>query len=196
MGFPKPSGRLGSGTLSPNNLRTGFPMIRHLFQKALVLALTACLWWPSWAWALDQKDGLRGLTGVHVVVEDLRPEVERLGLTKKVVQRTVEQRLRRMKIKVLGKPKPPALSTLHIVVKTFDVKSKGILVYGINLMLMEYAYLKREVGSVGDLREVRAINWFKGSVGYVGPPSATGVLKKVEELVDLFISNYLAVNRS
>jgi hypothetical protein len=99
------------------------------------------------------------------------PEMERLGLTKKVVQATVEQRLRRMKIKVLGKPKPPALSTLYIVVKTFNVKPRGILVYGINVMLMEYAYLKREVGSVGDLREVRAINWFKGTVGYVGPPS-------------------------
>lgn len=170
-------------------------MIQHLSRKALALALAACLWWPSWVFALDQKDGLRGLKGVHVVVENLRPEVERLGLTKKVVQATVEQRLRRMKIKVLGKPKPPALSTLYIVVKTFDVKPRGILVYGINLMLMEYAYLKREVGSVGDLREVRAINWFKGSVGYVGPPSAIGVLKKVEELVDLFISDYLAVNQ-
>lgn len=171
-------------------------MIQKIFPKALALALMACLWWPAWALALDQKDGLRGLTGVHVMVEDLHPEMERLGLTKKVVQQTVEKRLRRMKIKVLGKPKPPALSTLHIVVKTFNVKPKGILVYGINVMLMEYAYLKREVGSVGDLREVRAINWFKGSVGYVGPPSPKEILKKMEELVDIFISDYLSVNQN
>ncbi len=171
-------------------------MTAKFFLQACALVLMACLWLPSWAWALDQKDGLRGLTGVHVIVENLHPDMERLGLTRKVVQETVEQRLRRMKIKVLGKPKPPALSTLHIVVKTFNIKPRGILVYGINLMLMEYAYLKREVGSVGDLREVRAINWFQGSVGYVGPPSSKDILKKMEELVDIFISDYLAVNRS
>jgi hypothetical protein len=167
-----------------------------IHQKILALVVMACLCLPSFGWALDQKEGLRGLKGVNVVVENLNPEMERLGLTKKVVQETVETRLRRMKIKVLGKPNPPALSTLHILVNTFNVKPRGILVYGINVMLMEYAYLKREIGSVGDLREVRAINWYKGTVGYVGPPSLKEVLKKIEGMVDIFISDYLAVNQS
>jgi hypothetical protein len=190
------SGRLGSGRRSPHTIRAGFPLIPDIRQKTLALVVMACLWLPSWAWAIDQKDGLRGLTGVHVIVEDLHPEMERLGLTKKMVQAAVEQRLRRMKIKVLGKPKPPALSTLNIVVKTFNVKPKGILVYGINVMLLEFAYLKREVGSVGDLREIRAVNWFKGTVGYMGPPSPKDLLKKIEDIVDMFISDYLAVNQN
>lgn len=165
-------------------------------KKILALMVTACLCLPSWGWALDQKQGLRGLTGVNVFVESLHPEAERLGLTRQTVKKTVEKRLRRMGIKVLGQPKPPAMSTFHVVLNTFYLKPKGLLVYGINLMLVEYAYLKREIGSVGDLREVRAINWHKGTVGYVSPPSPTEILKKLEGMVDLFISDYLAVNQN
>jgi hypothetical protein len=33
-------------------------------------------------------------------------------------------------------------------------------------------------------------------VGYMGPPSPKDLLKKIEDIVDMFISDYLAVNQN
>ncbi len=166
-----------------------------VLSAALTLAAFTC---PGQAAAagFDQKEALRGLSGLTVVVENLHPEMVRLGLTKEMVQEHVEKKLRKVGIKVFKNPKPPAMSTLYLNIISLFNRPKTFLVYNINLMLFEYAYLKRDVGSVGDLKEVRAVNWYKATIGYAGPPSIQGISKKVDELVGQFIADYLSVNRN
>jgi len=50
----------------------------------------------------DQKDTLKGLHGVEVVVENPGPEVEKHGLTRQQIQTDVELKLRLAGIKVFS----------------------------------------------------------------------------------------------
>lgn len=172
-------------------------MGRIMRLKNFVTALMViCLWLPSTSQAYDQKEALRGLKGVKVIVEYLNPVMEKLGLEKAQVNTEVEKRLKQLGVKVYKRAKPPAMSTLYVVINGVPVKSKGMLVYSISLMLVEWAYLKRGVGAVGDLQEVHAINWYKGRLGYIPSGSIKILMKPVQELVEKFISDYLAVNQN
>ena len=167
-------------------------MNRKSFVAVLVIV---CLLVPSLAWSYDQKEVLRGLTGVKVVIENIPPDIERLGLTKKDIQSDVELKLRKIGIKVYPDFKPPSMTTLYITVNTFNPpQAKSIIAYSINIMLFETVYLKRDIGTVGDLKEVRAADWNGGTVGLVGTPHITDIRKRVELQLDRFISDYLAVN--
>jgi hypothetical protein len=66
----------------------------------------------------------------------------------------------------------------------------------IGVNLVEWVFLKREIGSVGDLMEVQATDWYNGKVGFVGTSSVKIILKNLEELVDKFSYDYLSVNPS
>jgi len=66
---------------------------------------------------VDQKDTLKGLQGVHVLVESLNPEVEKYDLTKQQLQTDVELRLRQNSIKVLSEEEllsTPGKSYLYV----------------------------------------------------------------------------------
>jgi hypothetical protein len=165
-------------------------------KKFVAIIVLVCLWVPSLSWAFDQKEVLRGLKGVKVVVENIPPDIERLGLTKKDVQSDVELQLRKVGIKVFPNFQLPSMTALYVNVHALNPsQARQIVVYSINIMLMENSYLKRDVGTVGDLKEVRAANWIKGTVGLIGTPNIRDIRKKVEEQVRLFISDYLSVNQ-
>jgi hypothetical protein len=59
---------------------------------------------PQFTYITDQKDTLKGLQGIYVVVEDLyaKPETEEWGLTRQQLLTDVELRLRQNGIKVLS----------------------------------------------------------------------------------------------
>lgn len=165
--------------------------------KNLVTALIViCLWLPSTSQAYEQKEALRGLKGVQVHVKYLNPVIETLGLSKDHVETEVEKRLKQLGVHVLKRAKPPAMSTIYVVINGVQMRSKTTLIYSISVMLLEWAYLKRGIGAVGDLQEVHAINWYKGNIGYVQSGSIKMLMRPVRELVDKFISDYLAVNQN
>lgn len=151
---------------------------------------------PSFSWADDQKEVLRGLKGIKVVVEPINPEVQRLGLDANQIQSNVENQIRKVGIKLLKAYQPPAMTALYINVNTLiPYQLKTIVAYSINVMVLENVYLKRGIGTVGDLKEVRAADWMKGSVGLLGTKRINELYKKVELEVGKFISDYLAVNQ-
>jgi hypothetical protein len=163
--------------------------------KNFVTALMViCLWLPSTSQAYDQGEALRGLKGVKVLVNYLNPVLEKLGLEKAQVKTEVEKRLKKLGVKVLKRAKHPAMSTLYVIINVVPVKSKKMLIYSISVMLVEWAYLKRGIGAVGDLQEVHAINWYKGRLGYTKITSAQIIMKPLQGLVGEFISDYMAVN--
>jgi hypothetical protein len=167
-------------------------------KRFVAVIVMVCLWAPTLSWAVtyDQKEVLRGLKGVKVVVENIPPDIERLGLTKKDIQSDVEIKLRKVGIKVFPDFKLPANTALYVNVHALNPsQAKQLIVYSINIMLFENSYLKRDVGTVGDLKEIRAANWAKATVGLIGTSNIRDIRKKVEEQVDKFISDYLAVNQ-
>jgi hypothetical protein len=172
-------------------------MNRKILLVVIIIPIVmACLGATSIAWAFDQKEVLRGLKGVKVVVINISPDIERLGLTQNQIQNNVETQIRKVGIKVFKTFNPPAMSALFIDVHAINpYQAKSIVVYSINVLLFENAYLERGVGTVGDLKEVRAADWVSGSVGLIGTSHINDIYKKVELQVDKFISDYLAVNQ-
>jgi hypothetical protein len=165
------------------------------YKRLIALIVVICLSAPSLTWAYDQKEVLRGLKGVKVVVENIPPDIERLGLSRRDIQTDVENKLRLVGIKVWPDYKPPSMTALYVNVHALNpTQARAIVVYSINIMLFENSYLKRDIGSVGDLKEVRAANWVKAMVGLTGANNIRDIRKKVEAEVDRFISDYKAVN--
>jgi len=167
----------------------------HL-KKIIALLIMLCLGWPLPSQAYDQTKALRGLQGVKVTVKYFNPEMERLLLPRSELEKDTEKKFKKLGVPVFKDPKPPAMSTLFVNIHTIDVGSKGVLVYFVSVSLMEYAYLKRDVGSVGDLMEVQAINWYDAKVGIIGIRSAKEILKIEDKLIHNFIYDYLAANKT
>lgn len=166
-----------------------------LIKLGAILVLI-CLWWPTPSGAYDQKQALRGLKGVKVKVKYCNPELERLLLPRSEFEAAIERKLKKLSVPVFKQARPPALSTLSVTINTFRARSKRIIIYSVSVSLMEWAYLKRDIGSVGDLMEVRAINWFEGKVGFVGPRSVKDLLEEIDTLLQNFIYDYLGANSS
>lgn len=171
-------------------------MVHGRAQVLLLLLVGLVLLWAPPAAGREQKEVLKGLKGVAVAVEVLPPELRQAGLSQESLREVMEAKLRRAGIKVFRQARPPAMSTLYLNITCMLSRTGSTLIYGINLMLYEYAYLKRDIGSVGDLKEIHAINWFKGMVGYGNQPFAPRLLKGVEDLLGLFIADYAAANSS
>ena len=166
-------------------------------KKIAALIVLACLCWPSLACpkVFEQNEVLRGLKGLKVVVENIPPDIERLGLTKRDVQNDVETRLRQAGLKVYPDFRPPAMTALYINIKVLNPPTaRNVVVYSINTMLFENSYLKRDVGSVGDLKEVRAANWTKAMVGILPTANIREIRKKLDEELSKFMADYFAMN--
>jgi hypothetical protein len=86
---------------------------RHVVVLAVLVALIPALWAvvqaadktdesaPQLKFVAEQRDSLRGLQGVNVIVESLTAEAEQLGLTREALQIDTELQLRQYGIKVL-----------------------------------------------------------------------------------------------
>jgi hypothetical protein len=136
----------------------------------------------------DSRDTLKGFHGVRVLVEGLKPEVEKYGLTKEAIQTDTELRLRQYGIKVLS-PEESGGSWLYINVNT--VVQEGIPIAAIAVQVE----FRQDVLLFRDLKtRVMATTWDKGVVIVGGASKLKDVRESVKDLVDAFINDYLAVN--
>jgi len=142
-------------------------------------------------WALDtagNRATLRGLLGVRVVVEDIKPEIERAGLTKSQLQTDVELRLRQSGIRVLTKGEVvPGQPYLYVLVHAL-LEPGGLSVYYTEVVLCQNAYL--ETGKI----VYGVTTWDVSSLGTVRRTRLSQLRKLVRDKVDMFISAYLSVN--
>ena len=146
------------------------------------------------SWAGDSKyerDTLRGVEGVNVVVEELGSEVERAGLTETQLQTDVELRLRKAGIRVLTYEErvgTPGRPSLYINVNVM-LKSDGLAVYAIRVALHQTASLETD-GS----RPIVA-TWSVASIGSVSRIRFVDTIRNdVRDGVDDFINAYLSVH--
>ena len=162
---------------------------------ALGLALPLIL--VARAGALDtpnERVSLDGLTGVHVVVEDVGAEAERQGLTRVGIQAEVEQRLRKGGLRVLTAAEALASvgrPTLDIRVTLFKPReAPQLYVYSIDLTLRQQIRLVRERSI-----ESFAITWSENrDVGAVPAARLSVVRDAVRAKLDQFIRAWQTVN--
>ena len=132
---------------------------------------------------------LKGLVGVHVIVEGFSEEQERAGFSKATFQTDVELKLRLAGIRVLSSNESfDALGSpvLHLVVTAIHVRAGAMDAFSVGLELFQ------------DVRLVRTRELFRGaitwSVGTVGHGDISFVRQAVTDELNLFINAWLSVN--
>ena len=137
------------------------------------------------------RDTLQGLTGVHLVVEELRPEVVKDGLSKEAIEERVIQKLWEAGVRVLMEDQwTLAAGAPYLYLNVNAVKSRDLYVYAVDLQLNQTARLER-LPSVA----VSATTWGTGCrVGAVSADSVRVLAQVAAESVDRFIDDYRDAN--
>jgi Putative peptidoglycan binding domain len=148
----------------------------------------------SWAHDSDlDRETLRGLQGVEVIVADIKPEVERAGLTQQQLQTDVELQLRKAAIPLLTSAERVQVpGKLFLAVEVHVVpRADGLLAaYAISVELYQVASLETEA--------CKAIvsTWSVGATGSIGLPLLDTLRDSVKDSVAHFIHAYRSVNLS
>src|SRR5262245_5021132 len=146
------------------------------------------------SWADDselERATLRGLQGVDELVADLKPEVERAGLTRQQLQTAVEMQLRQAGIPLVTSAerghvagKPFVAVQVHVV-----PRADGLLAaYAITVELYQVAALEK------DGFKATVSTWSVGATGSIGIPLLDTLRDSVKDAVAQFINAYLSVN--
>ncbi len=166
------------------------PLIRWIIVASMVASLAS----PSLA--LDSgpnRQTLRGLRGVKVLVEELGPDIERLGLTKSQLTEDTEAKLRKAGIKVLTQEEcleTPGEPYLYVNMNINTGKpSDDRCSYSIDVGVIQDVMLQRdpEMKSYG-------ITWSTGGVGIIEKALVGRLRASVEGMVGLFVEAFYSVN--
>ena len=143
----------------------------------------------------NERVSLAGLTGVHLVVEEVGPEGEREGVTAAGLQADVELRLRQAGLRVLTAAEAvasagrPTLTVRIRVARSRDAAS--LYVYSVDLALRQQVRLSRD-------RQIEsfAVTWSENrDVGAVPAARLGAVREALRAKVDQFIQAWKAVNQ-
>lgn len=139
----------------------------------------------------DERESLRGLLGVAVIIEPIKPDAQADGLTTEAVRTDVELILRSSGIRVV---------TLAEVEK---MPSTGVLYVNVNTLRDGYAYSYGVEVTLGQRvslthrpqHTMLATTWHAGEIGTVGKVNLKDYLSGlIVGKVKVFASDFLAVN--
>ncbi len=131
-----------------------------------------------------------GITSVGVFIE-LHPELTEDGLAEEQIRNDVENRLRRVDIKVLPAKESLILHLPTLVISIGSVKEKSTGIYAISIRIT----LEQDVIAVGNMLNVMATTWSApGATGLVKPKNLRKVRDQIENQVDHFINDHLEMN--
>lgn len=169
----------------------------HCFTGLMAAAVALLGGAGAGALALDtpnERVTLAGLTGVHVVVDEVGPEAERAGLARADLQADVENRLRRAGLRVftaaealvsVGRP------TVHVRVALFRPReAPDLYTYSVDLTLRQQIRLVRDRSI-----ESFAVTWSDTrKVGAVEISRLAAVRDAVRAKVEQFAQAWQTVN--
>jgi len=139
-----------------------------------------------------ERESLRGILGVDVLVEPLDSDIEQAGLSTDKLQEDIRQRLHKAGVKVLTERErlaSPSAAVLIVRVETLHDRI-GRYFYSTNLLLAQRVKLQTRAET-----EVSAVTWKKlGTVSTVADDNVKYLEDQVLRKVDQFIKDYLAVN--
>jgi hypothetical protein len=136
------------------------------------------------------KDTLRGIKGVSVVVEAIEPEVERAGLTQRQIRTDVELKFLLTRLNVF----PPETGGAFLYVRPFILKHHKLsryfqvdmYVFRIDLELRQAVYLTR------NKKPTTAPTWSIEALG--ATKDLDDIRNAIKGCVDIFLSAWLSVN--
>lgn len=141
---------------------------------------------------VSERESLAGLQGVLLVVEDLHADARQIELTRHAIVEDVEARLRDAGIEVmtlqerLGDPRKPYLYINCNVIYVPDIE---LVSFSIDVESHQLVTLKNGDEAIG-------LTWAKSYLGVQGKRRAAQKIKdETARLVDLFIADFLSVNR-
>jgi hypothetical protein len=139
---------------------------------------------------LKKVDPLRGLKGVEVIVEPMKPETERLGLKIDQIKTFVELKLRKAGIRVFTLEeavKKPGTPNLFVSVNTLiHSELPNLCVFGLLVELNEMVTLSSGA-------PFHASVWNKYLIG-ISSINNVRIRDEIGDLIDNFINDYLAAN--
>ena len=164
-------------------------------KKAIATALLVSVILSAEVWGVSseyERQTLRGLQGIWVVVEDLPPEVERRGLTREKILSDVEQKLRGAGIKLLNRNMcivTPGRPQLYVNVRTFKPGEANGYAYYNSIDLRQVVDLERN--------QLRTFSptWSRYSAGIVSENQLDLIRDDMRQMVDVFVDTWLTVNR-
>jgi hypothetical protein len=168
-------------------------------RKAAILCLVILLAIVAFAcpaFALDSEPNrqtLRGLQGVKVLIEDLGSDIERLGLIKSELQTAVEATLRKGGIKVLTQEecyKTPGEPYLYLNININTGKlGDDKYSYSIDIGVIQNVLLQRD-----PRMKSYSVTWSTGGVGVIEKEFVGRLRESADELVKIFVKAFLSVN--
>jgi hypothetical protein len=169
-------------------------IIRNTLKTWIMIVLTTACALPALAMDNDQtRPTLKGIAGVHVVVEDLRLEIEEAGLTRDLIAKLAQDKLGSAGIKILSDeewretPGNPWLYIYAHVMRRELVKEK-VFIFNIDIELKQKVLLVR----IQDRQPVFATTWSKAILGKSG--SLDDVRMGLELCLEDFIEAYRSAN--
>ena len=142
--------------------------------------------------ASQDRESLRNVDGVKVVVEELPPEAAALRLRREDIQRIVDTRLRGAGIRVHTSGHfPPGDPFLRVSV-TVTAQQRGIVGYHVIVDFVQLAFLRRDPRFVYN----RAQTWKASGEMHLAPAEelAESIQREIIRQVDEYAADYLAVN--
>lgn len=161
-------------------------------MKLFLLAVSLLVGQYALPVAQGRSDSMKGLIGVHVIVQQPSEEAEKDGLTKASIQTDVEVKLRVAGIRVLTREetlKAPGSPYIYVNVDAMRNSSFPFYAYNIRVELFQ------EVESVvrpGVM--ISSITWQNTRVGTVGANNLRQVRDDLKDDVDRFVNDWLTAN--
>ena len=139
----------------------------------------------------EPRETFRGLPGVQVVVEPLKPDAEQDSLTESQLQTDVELRLRKAGIRVLTRQErlaTPGGPFLYVNVNTWKSPPgfPGVYIYAFEVRLTQRVVLERDIDIA-----THAGTWTASAVGKVGAARLRDIREHVGDIVDAFINDFV-----
>jgi len=147
---------------------------------------------PEIQYITKQRDVLKGLEGIYVVVYTPNPELDKYGLTKQIIQTDVELRLRQYGISVLTEEqwqKTLGSPILYVKINSAINKEFGWVAIGIHVDLIEGTFLARKSTTC-----CSSTTWGLSNVWLGGTNDVKMAREGLTSIVDVFINDHLAAN--
>jgi hypothetical protein len=138
---------------------------------------------------LLQRESLRDLKRLSVVIEHLSPQVEENGLTREHLCQLVRHRLHEEGIEILPKEEIyPGVPYLYVNVNVMKT-NVGLNVFATQVVLKQRMILPRE-----PFVEMHVATWETAGVGTVGTNNLTAIAESICKLIDKFSNEYQVMN--
>jgi len=139
----------------------------------------------------DQRESLRGLAGVGLVIEDINADAKADGLSVEAIRTAVELILRSSGIRILTQAEVSNTTSgayLYVQAATYKIRS-GLYAYTTTVALRQPVSLVHR-----PQQTMFASTWDRVYVGSPGSQNISWLINPIEDSVKIFANDFLAAN--